>query len=181
VPLFEDRFFVVGKDTASIGALWTEQRCQAAYRTAPLFSCTSDGSLLQLTAPYPRDAVGIDNGIMLMRSLALADVYGTESLKSVPNAVYVDAQLPFALLGNTDTKIGYARIDERLVTEVRIPLPSLSADAEARLRALGATTFMNSETETTVRWPAAIQERSQLTALAEALRSFVTPATGVFR
>jgi hypothetical protein len=162
-------------------SLWRQDLCQLAYRTAPLFTCKSDGFLLELTSPYPRDFVGIDNGIQLMRALADVDVYASALLKELPHAQYVHATLPYVTLGSTDTRIGYARIDDLLVTEARLPLRALPAEAESRLRALGATTVTTTEADTVVQWPTVIKDRQRMTEIAEALRVIVTPAEGVFR
>ena len=181
VPWLDDRFVIRSKDVDGVRMLWPHELCQLAYRTAPLFTCKSDGFLLELTAPYPRDAFGIDNGIKLVRALAGIDVYASGLLKDLPHAHYVHAALPYVTLGNTDTRIGYARIDELLVTEARLPLGVLSADGEARLRALGASTVTSTDTETLVQWPTVIKDRARLNEVAETLRTIVTPAGGVFR
>lgn len=181
VPWLDDRFVICSRDIEGIRTLWTQELCQAAYRTAPTFSIKSDGFLLELRAAYPRDGFGLDNGIALMRSLAEVDVYAAALLKDLPHATYVHATLPYVTLGNTGTRIGYARIDELLVTEARLPLRTLAPDAESRLRALGASTLTSTDTETIVQWPAVIKERARLNELAEALRTIVTPIDGVFR
>jgi hypothetical protein len=138
-----------------------------------------DSRLSMRRRPAVLYASVLDASFELMFELVLTDPYATRVLRRL--GAYHETDLPYVVVDRTDAKIGFARVDDRLVTEARVPVEKLAEPVIARARALGDVDVAAHGGHSVLRYRAVIRDPQKLGELASLLRDAATPREGVFR
>ncbi|HSD90709.1 MAG TPA: hypothetical protein VLB44_24460 [Kofleriaceae bacterium] len=188
---FDVQYMIKGDDPDLVQQVLTPDRCVAMLGSFREATLVSKGAVVTLTRESYFQELEIsdevlDAGFDFMFDVCSADVYGNALLRSLPDATYRQAPLPYVdIAGPGEIRVGFARPKKKLlVSEARATAPNLAELPERtveRARALGATVERNND-QVVLTWPSVVRDPQPLVAAIELLRSLITgPSEGVFR
>jgi hypothetical protein len=156
--------------------------CDLLGRVSAKAVVTSDGRSFDVMCATTGHPDVLDAGVKLCLAIARSDAYAAKLLRELPNATFVEQQLPYAVIpGPGAIRVGFFRDKDVVVTRALAAVSSVTDEITEGAKRVGATPSIDERGELVLSWPTAVRDKQVLLEAVELLRGAANPRQGIFR